>query len=101
MVLVVVSALAYSAPVGCSNSEQSDLSGSASQSSASRSPAEPTDADRLSTAGGFGPSGPGQRAGGARQGRSAWEILWTGVAGVSNLQRRDAITADTVCALDQ
>jgi hypothetical protein len=97
MVLVVVSALAYSALVGCSNSGQSNLSGSASQPSASRSPAEPTDANRLSRSQAVldqavQSSEPGCSAAVGRRG----EILWTGVAGVSNVQRRDPITADTV-----
>jgi CubicO group peptidase (beta-lactamase class C family) len=86
MVLVVVSALAYSALVG-----------SASQPSASRSPAEPTDANRLSRSQAVldqavQSSEPGCSAAVGRRG----EILWTGVAGVSNVQRRDPITADTV-----
>jgi CubicO group peptidase (beta-lactamase class C family) len=97
MVLVVVSALAYSALVGCSNSGQSNLSGSASQTSASRSPAEPTGCESVvAQPGGFGPSGPGQRAGLLNSVGRRGEILWTGVAGVSNLQRRDPITANTV-----
>jgi CubicO group peptidase (beta-lactamase class C family) len=96
MVLVVVSALAYSALVGCSNSGQSNLSGSASQTSASRSPAEPTDADRLSTVRRFWTKRSRAASRAARTVGRRGEILWTGVAGVSHLQRRDPITADTV-----
>jgi beta-lactamase family protein len=89
--------LAYSALIGCSNSGQSNLSGSANQTSASGSPAEPTDANRLSRSQAVldqavQGSEPGCSAAVGRRG----EILWTGVAGVSNLQRRDPITADTV-----
>jgi CubicO group peptidase (beta-lactamase class C family) len=102
MVLVVVSALAYSALIGCSNSGQSNLSGSASQTSASRSPAEPTDANRLSRSQavldqGVQGSEPGCSAAVGRHG----EILWTGVAGVSNLQRRIRSRLTRSSTLDQ
>ncbi|HEX3199322.1 MAG TPA: serine hydrolase domain-containing protein [Propionibacteriaceae bacterium] len=50
----------------------------------------------VAQSGGLGPGGPGSEPGcSAAVGRRG-EILWTGVAGVSNLQRRDPITADTV-----
>jgi CubicO group peptidase (beta-lactamase class C family) len=64
--------------------------------SASRSPAEPTDADRLSGSQAVLDQAVQGRAGLLGSVGRRGQILWTGGAGVSNLQRRDPITADTV-----
>ena len=96
-VLVVVSALAWCFLVGCSNSGQPNVPVSANQASATKSPAQPTVAGQVLRSQAVldeavKPGEPGCSAAVGRRGK----ILWTGVAGVSNVQRGDPITADTV-----
>lgn len=95
--LVVVSAFVWWFLVGCSNSGQPNVPIPANQASVSKSPTQPTAEGQVSRSQAVlnqavKPGEPGCSAAVGRRG----EILWTGVAGVSNVQRRDLITAGTV-----
>ena len=98
-VMAVASVLSWSVLFGCSNSGRSDGPDAATpdSTSASPSPARPTTESQaeLSQAALDKAVKAGEPGCSAAVGRHG-TILWSGVAGVSNLQRRDPITPETV-----